>query len=296
MLVLVVKLFFKTLSLLPLRVIQGIGSLLGYLLFVTKSGPRNSSRINVGLSFPHLDEQQSLELVRRSLASSSRALLEMGAFWHLSPARLKAYIVQIEGEEILHSILKEGKGLIILMPHLGLWELSAHIFPRFSPWTCLYRPLRMPGLHEYVLAGRQRSGATLVPTTANGVRAIYRALRRGESVGILPDQDPHSEARVFAPFFGTLAATMLLVPRLARNTGAGVVTAYAERLAGGRGFSIHIARVDDEIYSDDDMVAATAMNRALEACIRKVPDQYMWSYKRFKSRPEGERVDLYRRK
>ncbi|UCF31476.1 MAG: lysophospholipid acyltransferase family protein [bacterium] len=293
---LVAMLFYRTLSIMPLRAIHGIGALLGLLLYTFRAEPRKLSEINLGLCFPEMKETDRDRLVRRSLIESSRSFLEMGAFWHMPRRRLEGYIAQETGKEILQKATERGEGLILLLPHLGLWEFSTYYFLRFAPFTALYRPLRLPSLHEYVLAGRQRFGAKLVPTNTFGVRALYKALQRGEFVTILPDQDPHSRARVFAPFFGVPAATMILVGRLARNTGAQVVTAYAERLTGGRGFHLHVARVSDDIYSEDDLVSASAMNRALEECVRRNPDQYLWSYKRFKARPEGTGVDLYRKR
>ena len=289
-------LFYRTISLMPLRAIHGLGSILGWLQYVFKTDNRRISEINITLCFPELDEARRRELVRQSLAESSSAFLEMGAFWHMSPTRMERYVQSVNGKEILVSSARAKNGLIMLVPHLGLWEFYTFYAPRFAPFTAFYRPLRLPRLHEYVLAGRQRVGATLVPTTPVGIRALYKALGRGEFIAILPDQDPQSEARVFAPFFGHPAASMTLVSRLARKTGAPVVTAWAERLPRGRGFNLHITRVSDDIYSHDDLAAATALNRALEECIRHRPDQYMWSYKRFKARPDGERVDIYRKK
>jgi KDO2-lipid IV(A) lauroyltransferase len=133
----------------------------------------------------------------------------------------------------------------------------------------------------------------LAATDAGGIRTLMSALRRGEQIGILPDQDPKGGAGVFAPFFGIATKTMTLLPKLAGKSGAAVLVAYAERLSWGRGYRIHFLPLDEAIYDRDEVVAVTALNSAVELAVRQNPEQYAWNYKRFRSRPEGE-PSLYR--
>jgi KDO2-lipid IV(A) lauroyltransferase len=172
-----------------------------------------------------------------------------------------------------------------------MWEVGVHHLARISPVTILYRPPRQPFLEEIITTGRSRGGARMVPTTAQGVKSLYQTLRQGEMVAILPDQEPRAagkSAGLFAPFFGHPALTMVLVNRLARKTGAGVLYTYVERLPAARGYRIHFLPAPEGITDADPLIAATALNRGVEACVRRCPAQYQWSYKRFNVRPEGE--------
>jgi len=154
--------------------------------------------------------------------------------------------------------------------------------------TSLYRPPKLTELNDFLVSARRRTGNTLVPTTAFGVKALYASLKKGNMAGILPDQDP-GPSGIFAPFFGIQANTMSLVTKLAQRTHAPVIIAYAERLSWGRGFITHIHAVDSQEITDANSVAAaSALNRAVELCVREKPEQYQWIYKRFKKRPQGE--------
>ena len=155
-----------------------------------------------------------------------------------------------------------------------------------GPTTIFYKPQRL--LDELIRKARGRSGATLAPTRPRGVRLLVEGLERGEYAGILPDQEPKGESgAVFAPFFGVPAYTMLLVNRLARRTGARVIFMVAERLGPGRGFRMHCIAAPEGVASEDDLIAATALNRGVEQCVAICPEQYVWPYKRFRRRPEG---------
>jgi KDO2-lipid IV(A) lauroyltransferase len=128
----------------------------------------------------------------------------------------------------------------------------------------------------------------LVPTDQQGIRRLLQSLRRGNYLGILPDQEPKAhKGSVFAPFFGVPAFTMLLVNKLARKTGARVVFLFAERLPKRRGFALHCLAAPWGIDSEDEVEAATALNLGVEQCVRICPEQYVWAYKRFRSRPDG---------
>jgi KDO2-lipid IV(A) lauroyltransferase len=195
---------------------------------------------------------------------------------------------EVRGWEQVEAAQAAGRGVIFLSPHLGAWELGSLYMARHYPVTALYRPLRVPGLDALVRAARERTGATLMPTDASGVRSLYRALERGETVGILPDQEPGSGGGIFAPFFGHPANTMVLVSRLASRSGAVVLFCVPERLPRGRGFRLNFTPAPAAVSAADLNRSVAAMNAGVEAWVRRLPAQYLWSYKRFKSRPEGE--------
>jgi KDO2-lipid IV(A) lauroyltransferase len=191
---------------------------------------------------------------------------------------------RVYGLELLERT--EGRGVIVLSPHLGAWELAGLYLSTLGPTTTLYRT--QPVGDALVRQARGRGGAELVPTDQHGIRRLLQALRRGGYLGILPDQEPKADrGSVFAPFFGVPAFTMLLVNRLARRTGAPVVFLFAERLPKAKGFHLHCIAAPEGIDSEDDVVAATALNLGVQRSIEVCPEQYVWAYKRFRSRPDG---------
>ncbi|MBI3774738.1 MAG: hypothetical protein HY273_04160 [Gammaproteobacteria bacterium] len=152
----------------------------------------------------------------------------------------------------------------------------------------MYRPPRLRELEALIVESRERFGAHLVPTTAAGVRNLFQVLERGGCVGILPDQDPGEGSGVFAPFFGQRAYSMTLLSRLARKTNAAVFFVYAQRLPRAAGYHLHFVAAHPEIAHADANIATGHLNAGVEACVRTLPEQYQWGYKRFKTRAEGD--------
>ena len=286
--VLLFKLVLRLFALLPLRVAHALGAGLGWLAWVLPTGLRDTTLTNLRLCFPDMPEPERRRLARASLRETGKTFTEMGAMWFWSPAQVYGLVRETVNEDMAVDLYRQGRGLIVLIPHLGSWEMCNLHYAQDFPLTALYRPPRMAGLQRMIQQSRERVGARLVPTTAGGVKGLYAALGRHEVVGILPDQDPGRGGGVFAPFFGIPASTMTLVPRLAQRTGAPVVLIYGERLPKGRGYRTHFHPVGDAIRDADPAVAAAALNRGVETCVRECPSQYQWSYRRFKTRPEGE--------
>lgn len=275
-------------SLLPLRFNHALGGLLGRALYHFSENNRRLARRNIALCFPEWDEAQREQLVKTSLREMGKAILESGPMWRWSPHKLVSTVTQVSGDELLEQAMAEGRGVILALPHLGSWEVLGIYGSMRWPMTSLYRPPRLAGLDEFIRQGRERAGATLVPTDASGVRALYKALGRGELLAILPDQDPGDEGGVFAPFFGIPANTMTLLPRLAHKSRAVVLFAYAERLPEGRGYHLHFSPAPKALAEADVNKAAAALNAGVESCVRQLPEQYQWSYKRFKRQPAGQ--------
>lgn len=279
----------RLLAWLPLRYAQGIGGTVGRLAGLIPNGLRRVAETNLALCFPELSARNRRRLLAQTLAETGRTAAEMGALWLWPAPRVLALVREVPGDEVLTQALSLGKGLILACPHLGAWELAGLYCATRCKLTALYRPPRMAMLDAMIRRARERSGARLVPTDAVGIRALFQALRHGDAVGILPDQDPGRERGVFAPFFGILTNTMTLVSRLAASTGAPVVLVYAERLPRGAGYRMRFVPAPEDIADPDAKIAAAALNRAVESCARARPEQYQWTYKRFKTRPAGER-------
>jgi KDO2-lipid IV(A) lauroyltransferase len=275
-------------ALLPLPLTHAIGALLGWLLWRIPSAPRRIAARNLALCFPELTPTGRDRLLRRNLMETGRGLLELGPLWLWPGQRVLALVRgSVAGEEALAATVRQQRGAILLTPHLGAWEMAGLYYSSRHPLTILYRPSRL-GLDELSVRGRGRVGGKVVATDARGVRALLTSLRNGEILGILPDQDPGEEGGVFAPFFGIAANTMTLVSRLALKTGVPVFLTWAERLPRGRGYALHLRVLPEVTAAASLEVSAAALNQGVEAAVRSLPAQYLWVYKRFKTRPPGE--------
>jgi len=207
-------------------------------------------------------------------------MLELIAVWFGSDEKVARLAVACDGWEIVEAARARGKGIIIVTPHLGCFEMVSLYFVQRLPMTVMYRQPRVAWLEPLMIAGRSRWQATVVPATLRGVRSFYRTLQHNGTVGLLPDQTPGAGEGVWADFFGRPAYTMTLAGRLQRATGAAVIMVFAERLPGGRGYHLHFDELPTAHFDE------TALNRAIEAQIRRCPEQYLWSYFRYKG-PSG---------
>lgn len=279
----------RALALLPLRAVHALGALLGWMFWIAPTRLRRITRVNVSRCFPALIPEQQQSLARSALIETGKSMLEIGPLWLWSTPRVRALVRAVYGESELRAVLAQGRGVILAAPHLGCWEVIGQHLPQHCAMTILYRPPRFADIERIMVSSREHGGAKLAPTNAAGVRQIFQTLTRGGCAGILPDQEPELSGGVFAPFFGIPALTMTLIARIARKTGAAVFFAYARRLPQGRGYEIHYVRAPDAVADDDETRAATALNAGVETCVREIPEQYQWGYRRFRARPEGER-------
>lgn len=282
-----IKLSLRLCALLPLRAVHALGAGVGWLLARVPNDARHVARINLARCYPQLDAPARRRLMEQSLMETAKTAAETGPLWHWDRERIRRLVLDTEGERELEQALAAGHGAILAAPHLGAWEMiGLHCSMRY-PMTSLYRPPRIGGLDALMTTARERFGARLVPSDTAGVRALLKAVRHGALTAILPDQEPRYGNGVFSPFFGIPAYTMTLLARLARQTGAPVFIAYAERLGRGAGYRLHFEPLTLPDQASIEQIT-DALNDAVEACVRRVPQQYQWSYKRFKTRPPGE--------
>ena len=276
---------------LPLPVAHTLGSMIGFIATLFPNRMRQVTRRNLELCFPHISSAERRRLERQSLIETGKTLCEAPIFWRKPRQTVLDLVRESPGIEAVHQAHAEGRGIVLLTPHFGAWELGGLYCSSQWPMTILYKPPKQAALDEPIREGRARFGAAVVPTDSSGVRAQLRGLKNAEAVGILPDQEPTEGEGVFAPFLGHPALTMTLPMRLlARTRGerqARVFLTITERLPHARGFRQHFMPAEDDIYNDDMQLAAAALNRGVEACLRVAPEQYQWSYKRFRQRPEG---------
>lgn len=274
-------------SRLPLRGLHALARRVGDLGSVLPLRESRATRVNVALCFPELTETERRRFERESLEEAACMVAELGHLWLRPIDEILARVVEVRGEEHLREAIARGRGVVVAGPHLGAWELlGLWMAVRYSI-TSLYRKPRVRQLEGIYWEARSRSGARLLPADASGIRASCQALRRGEVVGILPDQDPGLGWGEFAPFFGVPANTSTLVPRLASRFGSAVLLAFAERLPRGEGYRIHVRPGSAEIACGNFLAGARALNRDVESLVRLAPRQYLWSYKRFRTRPPG---------
>ena len=239
------------------------------------------TEINLREAYPERDETDRRRLARASLTHSAATMLELGFAWMGDPERVEASILAVHGRELLDGARAEGRGVIVLAPHFGNWEVLNFWLSGHFPFTAMYEPPKIAELDAVTRQGRERMGASLVPTNPRGVAALLKALKRSEAIGILPDQEPDWGSGVFAPFFGRPAYTATLLPKLVARTEARVVTGVARRIP-GRGFELHFLPADERVYSSDEVESATGVNACVEAAIALDPAQYQWEYKRYR--------------
>lgn len=278
------KLFLHGFALLSLKNNHRIGGLFGRLISMTPNRHHFVTTTNVKICFPEMEEKQQQQLIKKSLIETGKTATEISAMWCWSKEKLYSSIKSIEGEELLQQALKNNKGVILAAPHLGNWELLAHYLADKYPTTCMYQKPKISQLDSIIRNGRQRFGVKLVPTDNQGIRSMFKSIKNNEVVCILPDQEPSEGNGVFAPFYGIQAYSMILISRFAKKTGATVLSIYGKRLKNGEGYEI-VFKPLDKIAEGSLEESVTYLNSEVEKCIADIPEQYQWSYKRFRKQP-----------
>jgi KDO2-lipid IV(A) lauroyltransferase len=273
---------FHLLSWLPLPALHGLGVILGWAIYLTPGRHRARLQNNLrqsGLLAAHPG------LLGQVVGETGKGLLELVAVWLRPQEKVVRLVRETPGWEEFEAALKDGKGAVVVAPHIGCWEIINQYIAARQPFTAMYRPARREDVDRLMRQGRERGQAKLVPTDLSGVKALLGALKRGEAIGVLPDQVATLGDGVWAPFFGRWAYTPTMTVRLIQSTGAIPFMVYAERLSWGRGYRIHFDPLAAPLPKDRAQAAA-ALNREVERVARKLPAQYMWSYNRYK-KPGG---------
>ncbi len=275
----------RIMALPPFGFMQKVGATIGWFLWRFNVRLAKISRINIKLCLPQLTDNQAEELVKKSLIETGKTAGEMSNIWTKPPNISYQRIIAWKNEDLFKQAITKGRGVIALAPHLGNWEIIvAYVSKHYKP-IALYRPPRIELLNQWIIDARERSGIQMIPATREGIKDLPGLLKQGRNIFILPDQEPSKGHGEFAPFFGTPALSMRLASRLVRETNASVVCIYGKRLK--KGFEIVFRDAEPEIYDPDPSISIAAMNKSVENCILDIPEQYQWSYKRFKTRPEG---------
>lgn len=283
----------RLLSKLSLKRAQALGAWVGKLLWQGDSSLTKVTKKNVELCFPDMPPEEQQALIQSSLRETGKVFCELGAMWEWPTEKTLSLIREVKGKQYFDQAFEHGRGLIVLAPHHGNWELVGLYLSTLRPMAALYKPPKIQELETYMSTVRGRHGSELVPTNKRGVVRLFSILNEQGMVGILPDQVPGGTGGIYAPFFDVPANTIKLVSRLIQKTGCEVVSLCAMRLPDGEGFDMVFRKADPEIYSEDLETSVAALNRCVEDCVRDRPEQYQWEYKRFKAaRKDG--VWLYK--
>lgn len=265
---------------LPLGVLRALGTVLGGLFWITRSRKRRVVEANLALVRPDLDAVARRKLARACVHECGISLAEVFGVW-TNPRRTLAKVREVRGQALFDTALAAQRGLILCAPHLGSWEVANYWIGARTPFATFYTQPRYPQA-ELLLRKLREGGASIqFPIDDAGVRRVFRHLRDGGVVSIMPDHVPRAGS-VVAPFFGVPALTMTLLSRLAQRTGACVLMLFVERLP--QGFRVHFREPPAALRDPDPLVACAAMNRAIEMCVHDAFTQYQWNYKRFKGR------------
>jgi KDO2-lipid IV(A) lauroyltransferase len=258
---------------LPLRLLHAVGVGVGWIVYLLSPRYRRVLRSN-------LDAAGLSGLRSAVIGECGKAALELPAIWLRPHAHAVERVVEVHGWEHVEVAARLGKGLMIVTPHLGCWEMVGQYVSSRIPMTAMYSPPKLRSFESLMRVGRERGGAmTSVPADLRGVRAMLKALKRGEAIGLLPDQVPGTGEGEWVEFFGRPAYTMTLVGRLVQQTGVPVLLCSAERLPRGGGYRFS---AEPWVASGAAESPARALNRSLEQMIRRCPQQYLWSYNRYK--------------
>lgn len=277
----------KLFGFIPFQQAQKFGQWLGKQAYKRPTNMRRIAQINIGLCFPELSAVEQDKLVQAALVETAKSGAEMGVMWGAGPDKGRNLVRKVHNLEALTDALNSGKGVLLSAPHLGNWEVMNHVATMYATVTALYKPAKNKVLDRWMRESRQKTGGLLVPASREGIKAMFVALEKGQLAGILPDQEPKERSGVVAPFMGVDTLTPKLPHELLIKTGARAVFGFAKRLPNAEGFEVYFFTPDDDIYSEDVQVSAASMNRVIEKMVRLAPEQYQWTYKRFRRGPMG---------
>ncbi len=276
---------FTLFAMLPLPIIHALGALFGWLAYWFGGKHKRILNKNIAL---YNGTQNKKSLLNQNIAETGKAFFETFPIWLRSHESVLGLVKNCAGWQHVEAALVAGKGIIFLTPHLGCFEITSLYYGARYPMAVLYRAPRQRWLLPLIEAGRQRGNITLAPANSAGVKLLLQALKRGEAIGMLPDQAPFEGEGEWVPFFGKPAYTMTLASKLAQKTGAQVLMAFGERLPHDGGYHIHITPINA-----GGIATPALLNAQIERAIAQKPEQYLWSYDRYKQRHQTPPPDYY---
>ena len=223
----------------------------------------------------------------KNASESGRGGAELAYLWSDEVTQLLPQI-KVSGWEAVEQLRAQGRGMVMLTPHMGAFELLSLWIGQRVPFMAMYRQPKFAEAEAVMLAGRERLGVQMATADLKGVRMLLRHLKQGHVVGLLPDQVPSGQGEfVLADWFGRPAKTMTLPVKLLHQAKAGLVVMFAKRVDAPHRFELYFEVVD--VPDSGDITAdVQTINAHMERLIRMAPEQYLWNYNRYKGAPEVE--------
>lgn len=275
---------FNQLAHLPLSVLHRLGSIMGWLTYLISGRYARRLRENLHSGIAYLrgtdgcSELGFRKILHANVSEIGKSVLELPWIWRRPLEEVTASVKHCSGWEHVEAALARGKGAILITPHFGCFELINLFVATRQPMTTMYRKPRWKFLDTLMHGGRARGQIKLVAADMSGVRHMLKALKRGEAIGVLPDQVPGNGEGEWVPFFGRPAYTMTLIGRLIESSGATVIMSRCERLPHGEGYGLHF----EPLTLDASTSISQQINSRMEEVIGTCPEQYLWSYNRYK--------------
>lgn len=268
----------RTIELLPFAAQRHVGFALGDLIRRLPLAYLRIARRNIDLCMPELSAEDRSALVDRHCASLGMALCETANTWWSSDRRVHK-LAEVHGLDHLQAALAKGRGAIMIGGHFTTIEIATRILGTVVPLNVVYRPTKNALLSHTMYTSFCRHGK---PIAHDDIRTMIRALKKNEAVWYAPDQSYRNKGAAMVNFFGIPAATTTATSRLARISGAAVLTYFPERLPGTAGYRVFIGPALENFPGIDAIEDAQRFNSLLEAQILRVPEQYLWMHRRFK--------------
>ncbi len=288
--VLLIKTVVGLLAILPLQFNRLIGRAIGFFIRISHSRMYASAKVNIEHCLPELSSDDKELLLKEICNHLGMTISETAWIWKRSVTTINKHIVEVSGLELLEK--NQEQGVILTGPHLGNWELITFWAAQHSNLAAMYRSPKLVALDDLIKSARGKTGAKLISGQRSNVKAMLQQLKFGGAFVILADQEPQKGSGVFAEFYGIPAYTMTLVQKLAQKTKAKILLFSIERVK--KGFSIKIEEPEFKESIEDPSLFASALNQSFELLINRNLAQYQWSYKRFKSTPDGSKNFYYK--
>lgn len=277
---------FGWIKYIPLPILQGLVAVCAFICHTFGLSIYRSITANLILICLDMPDDERHALAKTILKNQLMNTVESLRTWSMPPEWSIRQITKVHHPEILQAGFEHPNGMLLIVPHLGVWELMNAWVSQYGKLTIMYKPVKNPQIDRFMRDSRERIQASLVPTDATGVKAIFKTLKAGGFSVLLPDHVPDDSGGVVAPFFGVETMTGTLATKLAAKTGCALVGLSCIKRTDGDGYEVFCYALDDErLYSKDTLESTTALNEAMQAIIEPHFTHYMWGYRRFKGTP-----------
>lgn len=282
---------FNVVGILPIQVNDLIAYIIGKFssLFSTKT--KSVITRNLKICFPELAEADLNSLVIKNILENSKLALEFPTIWLAKEKKILSLIIEVNHKELINEFVEKQQPIILAVPHIGNWELFwCWVQINFTSFG-MYSPIKYPKMNRFMFLSRQRFGGEAFSTDPKGIMSLIRRVKKGGVMMILTDQAPRLGSGIYSPFYGQDAYTMSLLHKIVQKTNANLLFGCCLRKNNERGFSINIFKPDFDSQTSSTEEFNAGMNKQIESIIALAPEQYQWSYKRFKRQENG--VNFY---